>query len=87
MMVEKMEEIFNKLIEILKNLAFNKELDYSKITMDSRIVEDIGLNSIGMLYMVIAFEKEFQIQVHNISSDLFVTVRDVVKFIDEEING
>ncbi|MDD6301783.1 MAG: hypothetical protein PUA56_00515 [Bacillales bacterium] len=82
-----MEEIFNKLIEILKNLAFNKELDYSKITMDSRIVEDIGLNSIGMLYMVIAFEKEFQIQVHNISSDLFVTVRDVVKFIDEEING
>lgn len=86
-MVEKMEEIFNKLIEILKNLAFNKELDYSKITMDSRIVEDIGLNSIGMLYMVIAFEKEFQIQVHNISSDLFVTVRDVVKFIDEEING
>ena len=42
--------------------------DYSNITEDSDIKQDLGLNSIGFLYLVLGIEEEFNVEIHNINA-------------------
>ena len=54
------KEIFDKLINIF-NIVINRSVDVSKINIDSKIVEDLGVNSIGLIYLAVAVEEEFDV--------------------------
>lgn len=70
---------FDKLLEIFAEIT---DSPVENITLESSITEDLGLNSIGMFYLVLAIEKEFDVILHNISIDNFKTIQDVVTFIE-----
>ena len=53
-------------------------------TEDSNLVTDLGLNSIGILYLVIAIEEFFAIQFNDVSFSDFQTVGDVVSYIEQK---
>lgn len=76
-------ETLEKLKEIFKNINPDSEVDLNTITKDTKIVEDLGLNSIGVLYLVLAIEEEFNILMHNSSIESFKTLGDVCLFIEE----
>ncbi len=44
----------------------------------------LGLNSIGMLYTIIAIEENFSIRFENVAMGDFQTVGDVVEFIESK---
>jgi acyl carrier protein len=74
--------------EKLKNVCaavFEGEIDISAITPDSSLRDDIGINSIGILYMALAIEEEFGIKFTNDDFVDISTVSDVVAIIDKKV--
>ncbi len=73
--------VSERLISIFENV-FDGEIDISNITDHSRLIEDVGMNSIGMLYMAMAIEEEFDIKFNNEDFLMLSTVEDVKKLIE-----
>ena len=80
----KKKEILNKIIEIYENIV-GEEVDKEKITLSSNIKEDLGINSVGLLYLIVDIENKFDVVLHNQSIEKFVTLDDVVTYIEENI--
>lgn len=80
----KKEEILNKIIEIYENII-GEEVDKSIFTLESNIKNDLGINSVGLLYLIVDIEKEFDVVLHNQSIEKFVTLNDVVTYIEQNI--
>ena len=53
-------------------------------TEDSNLATDLGLNSVGMLYVVIAIEEFFSIQFDDVGFGDFKTVKDVIDYIERK---
>ncbi|MBR2865030.1 MAG: acyl carrier protein [Clostridia bacterium] len=66
--------------------VFEGEIDISAITPESSLREDIGINSIGILYMALAIEEEFGIKFTNDDFVDILKVSDVVAIIDKKVS-
>ena len=77
------EKIFNGLKEVLLMIDPSKKEIVDKITEDSRLVEDIGLASVSLLYLVIAVEEKFNIEFGDLGVDDFKTVKQTIDYIQE----
>ena len=80
------KEIFEKLQDIM--IAINED-DREKIesaTESTRLVEDIGLASVGMLYLVIVLEESFQIKFDDVGTATFDTVGKVIDYIEAKLS-
>lgn len=64
--------------------VFEDEVDPSAIRPETELVEGLGLNSIGMLYMAMALEEEFGIKFSNADFQDLVTVGDVLNRIESK---
>lgn len=78
------DEILLKIIGIYKNIS-GEDFNESKCTMESNIKEDLGINSVGLLYLIVDIENEFHIVLHNQSMEKFITLGDVVSYISQNI--
>ena len=78
------QEIFEKLKEIAE-LTVQDPSVLANMSEDSDLNTDLGLSSVGMLYIVIAIEEMFYIIMDDVSFGDFRTVRDVVDYIDKKI--
>ena len=66
--------------------VFEGEIDISAITPESSLREDIGINSIGILYMAVAIDEEFGIKFTNDDFVDIFKVSDVVAIIDKKVS-
>lgn len=74
-----------EIVEKLKGvLATVKGIDVSEINCDenTNLMTELGLNSIGMLYMVISIENEFGIRFADANMDELDTVGKVIDYIE-----
>lgn len=77
------DEISAKLKEILVEAdEKNKEL-LDEITPESSLTTDLGLTSVGMLYLVILIEQAFSVEFGNVGMDDFKTFGDMVSYIEK----
>lgn len=73
------EEILDSLKEIV--LTIKPKLDVSKVTMDSALVKDLGIDSLSMLLLSLAIENKYGFQ---FGSDVqFNSIGDVVSYIEK----
>lgn len=72
---------YERLIKVF-NAVFEGDVDVDSITLESNLREDIGINSIGMLYMAMAVEEEFEIKFTNEDLVNLKTVADVIARIE-----
>ena len=72
------------IMEKLKNIfaLVNGGADVAEFNEKTDLRTGLGLNSIGMLYMIIAIEESFSIRFENVAMGDFNTVGDVVDFIE-----
>ena len=73
-------------LERLKKLlseVYDGEIDTTNITAETRVVEDIGMKSIAMLYMAMAIEGEFGVSLTNEDLPKMRTVGDIMKLVEE----
>lgn len=78
------EEIVEKLKEIFK-LVINRNADLSKITPESNIIKDLGVSSVGLIYLMVAIEETFDIDMSDVTFTTFETINDVIKYIQGRI--
>ena len=74
---------FERLVKVF-HAVFEDDVDLSAVTSESSLFQDIGMNSIGMLYMAMAAEEEFGIEFKNDDLDGIQTVADVIRCIEEK---
>ena len=55
------------------------------ITLDCNLTTDLGMTSMGLLYLVIAVEESFDIRFDDVGLADFATVSDVVDYIEGKI--
>lgn len=70
-------DIYSKLKEILGKIK--PSADLSKVSDDTQLVSDLGLDSLTILLMALAIEKEFGIHFEN--NPRFDTIGQVVDYI------
>lgn len=78
------QEIKEKLADVMKMVLRDRMPDLSRMTEDSHLVNDLGLNSVGVLYIVIAIEEFFGMEFEDVGFGDFATVGDVVDYIEQK---
>ncbi len=77
-------EIKEKLTDIMKMVMGDRAPDLSSVDESSNLINDLGLNSVGILYVVIAIEEFFGIEFENVGFGDFATIGDVINYIEEK---
>ena len=71
--------MLEKLKELMKNVT--PDADYSKVTEDTKLIDDLHFDSLGIMMFAMAIEDEFGISLDEPMN--FATVGDVIKYIEE----
>ena len=72
--------MFEKTVEILRDTLGDDDIE---ITMDSSLVDDLGLSSLEVISLVSSFEDEFDIEIPDRLIPKMRTVKDVVTYLEE----
>lgn len=74
---------FERLAKVF-NTVFEDDVDVSSISDSTSLQKDMGISSIGMLYMAMALEEEFSIKFSNEDLMKLSTVADVIACIESK---
>ena len=77
------EQVFSELKKIFK-LVIPNGIDVEKITMKNNITTDLWINSIGVIYLAIAIEEMYGIDMSEVTFTTFKTIEDVIDYILEK---
>ena len=69
-----------KVMNIISSVC---EIDKKDIKLDSNLINDLGLESLDVVDLVVAFEKEFNIKIDDKDIKQFQTVEDIVKYLEK----
>ena len=58
-------------------------IDADKVTADSTLVDDLGVDSLDVVELIMAFSDEFGIDIPDDAADKISTVADVVNYLKE----
>ena len=71
--------------EVRDILVLHLGTDETKITQNTRLVEDLGADSIDLFEVVMSCEEKFNIDIPNVAATEFVTVGDAVEYIKAKL--
>ena len=80
-------EIKEKLMDVMRLAMPASDFDLSTLSEASQLVSDLGLSSVGVLYVVIAIEEFFSIRFDDVGTGDFVTVGDVIDYIEKKVRA
>ena len=72
--------MFEKLKELLVE---ELQIDADDITLDAELSGDLGINSIELADLVLICEEQYDIVIEDESLSSFITVGDVVNYLEE----
>lgn len=78
-------EIKEKLMDVMKMASPSGDIALEGLTEQSNLVTDIGLSSVGVLYIVIAVEEFFDIRFDDVSFADFNTIGNVIDYIEKKV--
>jgi len=74
--------IFDKVVTLIESQL---PVDAGKVTMDSRLFEDLGADSANVMMLVMDLEQEFDITVEDEVFANIRTVGDIVRYLEENL--
>ena len=81
------QEIKTKLAEIMKLAMPSLELTNDTLNENANLAADLGLSSVGVLYVVIGIEEMFGIRFDDVGFSDFETLGDVMNYIEKKVNA
>ena len=73
------------MFETLKNVLVEElQLDPEEITPDAELANDLGINSIELADLVMLCEDKFEIEIEDDDIHKFITVNDVVTYLEAQ---
>jgi len=82
---KKLKAIANKVIDIVSEQLGIADL--SKITLESELVEDLGVDSLDFVELVMYVEEKFDIEIHDEESDRIKTVNDAIMLVERKLEN
>ena len=74
-----------KLKEIVVSADESLASKMDGVTEETKILEDLGINSVGMLFIAVMIEETFGIQLNNVYVGSLVKMSDVIDMIMERL--
>ena len=59
-------------------------IEESKISLDSKFIDDLGADSLDTVELVMAFEEQFDIEIPDDAAETILTVQNAVDFINNK---
>tara|TARA_Y100000588_G_C14195946_1_gene900200 strand:+ start:1381 stop:1614 length:234 start_codon:yes stop_codon:yes gene_type:complete len=59
-------------------------IDESKVTPDSKFIDDLGADSLDTVELVMAFEEKFGIEIPDDAAETILTIQNAIDFIDSK---
>ncbi len=81
------QEIKCKLAEIMKLAMPNPDINGETVNEAADLAADLGLNSVGVLYVVIGIEEMFGIRFDDVGFGDFTTLGDVIDYIEKKVTA
>lgn len=78
----KKESLFHKIKPIV---ARELRVDENKITLASRVIDDLGADSLDVMELVMSLEEEFNIEILDEDIDKMSTVEDIIVYLCERV--
>ena len=70
--------------KVKKLISTHLNIAESKITAESRLVEDLGADSLDTVELLMAFEEEYSIEIPSEELENITTVGAVIKYIQDK---
>ena len=70
--------------KVRKIVADHLGIDEAKVLEESSFIDDLGADSLDTVELVMAFEEEFGIEIPDDAAESITTVKDAIKFIEEQ---
>lgn len=80
-------EIKEKLVDVMRMAMPDLSENADALCESASLVNDLGLSSVGILYVVIAIEEFFNIQFDNVGFGDFRTVGEVIDYIEAKLQA
>ena len=81
------QEIRTKLCEIMKLAMPQLEISEETMNESANLASDLGLSSVGVLYVVIGIEEMFGIRFDDVGFSDFKTLGDVIDYIAKKVGA
>lgn len=73
------------MFEKVKNLLMEElRVDEDKISMDAELANDLGVNSLELADLILLCEEKFNLTIDDEDLHKFITVGDVVAYLEEK---
>ena len=72
--------------QVIKIVVDHLGIEESKVTPNSKFIDDLGADSLDTVELVMAFEEEFGSEISDSEAEKILTVGDAVKFIEGKAN-
>ena len=70
--------------QVKKIVVDHLGIDESKVTPDSKFIDDLGADSLDTVELVMAFEEKFGIEIPDDAAETILTVSDAINFINSK---
>ena len=70
--------------KVIKIVMDHLGIEESKISLDSKFIDDLGADSLDTVELVMAFEEQFDIEIPDDAAETILTVQNAVDFIDNK---
>jgi len=70
--------------QVKKIVVDHLGIDESKVTAESKFIDDLGADSLDTVELVMAFEEKFGIEISDDSAETILTVQDAINYIQSK---
>ena len=70
--------------QVKKIVVDHLGIDESKVTTESKFIDDLGADSLDTVELVMAFEEKFGIEIPDDAAGTILTVQDAINFIESK---
>ena len=70
--------------QVKKIVVDHLGIDESKVTGESKFIDDLGADSLDTVELVMAFEEKFGIEIPDDAAETILTVQDAINFINSK---
>lgn len=73
--------------KVIETISETLQIDKSKITPQSRLVDDLGVDSLDQVEVMMAIEAAFGIDIPDEEASKITTVAEVMQYVNHKVNA
>ena len=74
----------NTLEKVTEIIIDKLGVDKSKITPEAKFIDDLGADSLDTVELIMQFEEEFEIEIHDNDAEKILSVNQAITYIDNK---